>query len=551
MSQDITASLVQQYERVVFETFIKTFGLDFILVKDRRGGDVDTLHTVRDPTVTDYASSDNQAAYDNRGEYNSHEYHSHPNYIGKNRANSEALKQGNLHDAYTGEQITQKGSYDLDHTISAKEIHDDPARVLARKNGADLANTSSNLNATSASVNRSKQAMSATEYQAKITAKKKEISTEILSLKTEISVLEKSQSASESDRLTLKTKKQQLKKHEDQLKVVNSGKLQEADRQARADYEKALQDYYKSPAFMTDLGQASLTKGSQMAVRQGLGFLLSEVWMLVRVEAPRLIQRYKAHDDFSKLFSDISDLVKKSYEAVKAKYKQLLASLADGMIAGIFSTVMNTLINIFFTTAKNVGKIIRESWTSLVEALRVLLFNPDKLPFGSLVLHASKIVATGAAVVMGVLVAEAAAKHGLAAIPFVGDLLITLIGALTTGILSVSFIYFLDHSKLIQKVVAYVDGIKSKEQHALDYFLKINQEMNRYCAELMSIDYQAFEAELLKVRNINQRLACAEDDGTFSEELKKIVKEMNIQLPYSNRSELNAFMNDRSRVLVL
>lgn len=551
MIQDITVSLIQQYERVVFENFIKTFGLDFLLVKDRRGGDVDTLHSVRDPTVNDYANSDNQAAYDNRGEYNSHEYHSHKGYIAKNRANSEVLKSGNLHDAYTGDQITQKGSYDLDHTISAKEIHDDPARLLAQKNGADLANNPSNLNATSSSVNRSKQAMSATEYQAKITARKQEITNEILNLKTEIGMLEKSQSTSESDRTELYRKKQQLKKNEDQIKAVNSSKLQDADRQARADYEKALRDYYKSPAFMTELGQASLTKGSQMAVRQGLGFLLSEVWMLVRIEAPLLIQRYKEHDEFSKLFSEISDLIKKSYEAVKAKYKQLLASLADGMIAGIFSTVMNTLINIFFTTAKNVGKIIRESWTSLVEALRVLLFNPDKLPFGSLVLHASKIVATGAAVVMGVLVAEAAAKHGLAATPFIGDLLITLIGALTTGILSVSFIYFLDHSKLIQKVVAYVDGIKSKEQHALDYFLKINQEMNRYCAELMSIDYQAFEAELLKIRGINQRLACAEDDGTFSEELNKIVKEMNIQLPYSNRSELNTFMKDHSRVLVL
>ena len=33
----------------------------------------------------------------------------------------------------------------LDHIISAKEIHDDPGRILAERDGAELANDASNL----------------------------------------------------------------------------------------------------------------------------------------------------------------------------------------------------------------------------------------------------------------------------------------------------------------------------------------------------------------------------------------------------------------------
>ena len=38
--------LLQQYKRVIVESLITSFGLDF-LVQDQYGGDVDTIHNVR------------------------------------------------------------------------------------------------------------------------------------------------------------------------------------------------------------------------------------------------------------------------------------------------------------------------------------------------------------------------------------------------------------------------------------------------------------------------------------------------------------------------
>ncbi len=43
---DVYTSIFDQYERVVIQSLITSFGLDFLLL-DQHGGDVDTIHNVR------------------------------------------------------------------------------------------------------------------------------------------------------------------------------------------------------------------------------------------------------------------------------------------------------------------------------------------------------------------------------------------------------------------------------------------------------------------------------------------------------------------------
>ena len=44
-------SLLRQYEEVVVRSLFSSFGLDPLLFADQRGGDVDTLPTVRDKEI--------------------------------------------------------------------------------------------------------------------------------------------------------------------------------------------------------------------------------------------------------------------------------------------------------------------------------------------------------------------------------------------------------------------------------------------------------------------------------------------------------------------
>lgn len=86
-----------------------------------------------------YKIDDNQKAYENRGKYDPAEYHGDNKYIAKRNEINARKNSGTLLDEYTGRKITAEERADLDHVISAKEIHADRGRVLAGLSGAEFA----------------------------------------------------------------------------------------------------------------------------------------------------------------------------------------------------------------------------------------------------------------------------------------------------------------------------------------------------------------------------------------------------------------------------
>ena len=92
---DVSDSLLHQYEQVVVKSLLTSFGLDFLLANDRRGGHVDTLHTVRDESVG-YADAHNEARFEARGEYDSTAYHSTDTYIQVGREYKAGKQAGTL-----------------------------------------------------------------------------------------------------------------------------------------------------------------------------------------------------------------------------------------------------------------------------------------------------------------------------------------------------------------------------------------------------------------------------------------------------------------------
>ena len=240
--ESVRDSIFQQYERVLVESLITSFGLDF-LVHDRVGGDVDTIHNVRQIGKNSemvYKNKANERAYQNRGEYSSAEYHSDPRYKEINREISAQKKAGKLRDAYTGDRIARNGKTDLDHVVSAKEIHDDPGRVLAGLKGTDLANCEENLKATNPHTNRTKKAKSMQDF---------------------------------------------LNQYGDEYSNEKKKRMLELDTNARQNKDAKINvAYYTSPSFAKDLSRAAGTVGLQMGVRQALGFVFAEMWFAVKEE---------------------------------------------------------------------------------------------------------------------------------------------------------------------------------------------------------------------------------------------------------------------------
>lgn len=370
--------LFQQYKRVIVESLITSFGLDF-LVKDQYGGDVDTIHNVRQvgqvPEMT-YKNAQSAAAYENHGKYDTREYHRDPRYKEINRQISQQKKAGVLRDAYTGDKVARNGKTDLDHVISAHEIHDDRGRVLAGIKGTDLANCEENLKATNPHTNRSKKDG---------------------------------------------TMDQLLERRGDEYSDKQKENMQKVDAAARKDYNaKLAAAYYTSPRFAKDLTLAAANVGLRMGVRQALGFVFAEMWFAVEEE----FQACDAKDepfDLGDFLGRIGRGIQRGFENAKHKFPDLFSKFFSGATAGVLASLTTTLCNIFFTTAKNVVRVIRQSYASIVEACKVLLINPDAYPFGERVRATAKILATGASVVVGVLVQEALAELPLGTLPLAGD----------------------------------------------------------------------------------------------------------------------------------
>jgi len=286
----VLESIFKQYERVIVESIVTSFGLDS-LVKDRHGGDVDTVHNVRQvgDGKMEYKNNDNAAAYANRGEYKSAEYHAGGNYQKiKHEAREEYRNSGKqVEDAYTGEKLgflgKSKGAdptknAELDHVIAAKQIHDDKGRVLAELKGTDLANSEENLKFTNKSLNASMGETDIPDY---------------------------------------------IEKHPE-LPQEQKDKMMNAWNETKAAYERKLAGaYYTSPKFAKDTAIAAGNVAARMGIRQALGFVFTEVWFSVKDEFAKL----KGSFDLGKFFTAVGNGIKKGFESAMTKYKEILAKL--------------------------------------------------------------------------------------------------------------------------------------------------------------------------------------------------------------------------------
>lgn len=503
-SEPVMDSIFQQYERVLVESLITSFGLDF-LVNDRHGGDVDTIHNVRqigqDERIT-YKNVLNQQAYEQKGTYNSTEYHHDARYIAKNKEVSALKKEGRLVDAYTGKQIARNGKSDLDHVISAKEIHDDRGRVLAGLTGTDLANSSENLQATNPHTNRTKKADSMEDF---------------------------------------------LSKHGGEYTDEQQTNMRQKDAVARKSYEaKLARAYYTSPKFAKDVARAAGNVSVSMGARQALGFVFTEMWFAVKEEFQKI---EGSPFDLGDFLRAIGNGLKRGFERAKEKYKELFDKFLSGAVAGALSSLTTTLCNIFFTTAKNVVRIIRQSYASLVEAGKVLFINPENYTFGERMRAVAKILATGASIVVGVVVEDAVGNTGIKAIPILCDIVPSFCGVFVTGIMSCTLLYFLDKSELMNKLFKFLDGLHTIETE-IQYYRQQAEYFEKYAAELAQIDLAQLKKETAFYSQITEKIEATETEEELNRVLKDALESADILIPWNGYESFNQFMGDKKARLV-
>ena len=437
-SESLFTSMFRQYERVLIESLVTSFGLDFI-VKDQHGGDVDTIHSVREVGVDGkmtYKSTQNQYNYEHRGEYDRVAYHKDPRYTNTVKAaKSEFDQHGTkVADAYIPsnqviprmeKNISRGQQGQLDHVMSAEDIHNDPGRVLAGMDGLELANRPENLRYTNAALNRNMSNMSVDEYIAWCEANPSKVDWN-------------------------------GKKGEPLPEEVKD-RLRKEYQRAKKDYDAKLAcTYYTSVQFRKDVTYAAVNVGARMGVRQALGFVFAEIWFAIKDE----LQKFdKQEADIKDYLEAIASGIEAGVSNVKKRYPEMCSRFLNGAAAGALSSLTTTLCNIFFTTAKSTVRIIRQSYASIVQAMEVLFINPDNYEFGDRMRAVVKVLSIGASVTVGVLVSDAVARTQLGVLGKTGEIIQSFCGAFVTGIMSCTLLMYLDRSKITNQLVQQLNNI--------------------------------------------------------------------------------------------
>lgn len=423
--------LVEDIKKAMCKNIANAFGVGTLVSKfDKDGGNVDTINNVREGC---YATDAERDKYRSLNDYTPDPYHQDEAYKEFRAKQSKERKSGKLVDAYTGKHSARNAKTDLDHVISAKEIHDDPGRVLADADPVKLANMPSNLASTASSINRSKKALSADDF---------------INYNNERSAERKARI------MTLQAIPNRTNSEENELKKLavfdqlDPTLMNKKDSDARDTYNEVVNDqYYNSNKFRMNLAKTSIQEAGKMGIQQALGMALQEFLSAV-IDEIVSIYRYGFSKGFenSGLLKNIKTRLHRIADRVVSNWRNIGDAFIGGAISGLVSNLVTVVINIFTRTGKRIVRVIREGAFSLISAVKFLCFPPEGMTAVQAAHEASKLVFSGLMISGGILL-EQQLEVLISSIPIlapVAGLLTTVLIGSITGIVTTVGVYHID-----------------------------------------------------------------------------------------------------------
>lgn len=512
-----------ELEKTVVNSLVTSFGLDFLLFKDKLGGDVNTVHNVRQKV---WATDEERHRYEQRGAQTK-AYHQHENYKATGERDEGLQTQGKLHDAYRSKTMAAHEQRNLDHVISASEVHNDAGRVLAELDGVALANQSSNLQTTHESINKSKKQTPTAEYVTKLPDLIASHEAGLAKDAVRLAAMprETPEQAHQARKVEDSIRKRQKKV--DALKSIDTQAMLAKDSAAREAYDGEVnRSYYTSSKFLSASASAACSAGWRMGTRQMLGMVVAEFWFELRSSLPHILEKLRGDFRFSAFLAQVKRTMRNIWTRLQARFRDFLTTFRGGLFAGVLSSVMTTLFNIFATTSKGVIKILREMWGQLVKAIKLLAFNPEQLPFVELCKAVVTVLNTGVAAVLGAIVyAELAA---ICQFPFGGELA-AFCGALVTGVFTLGLNYFILHSAVAGKVWDFVQGLMPHNGLVLE-FQAVNAELDSYLGELARLEFNFDPGELEAFEEALSGCTTELERGNL---LKAALQTRGVELPFN------------------
>ncbi|WP_207781394.1 hypothetical protein [Novacetimonas pomaceti] len=170
-------------------------------------------------------------------------------------------------------------------------------------------------------------------------------------------------------------------------------------------------------------------------------------------------------------------------------------------------------------------KIVREVWGQLVQAIKLMIFNPDQLNFVELCQAVTSLLSISVATVVGSITYTQLLP--ICTFPF-GAELAGFAGALITGVLTLGLNYFLLYSAIAKKIWTYIDSLNPYAE-TIKQFQAINAKLDRYLIELSQVE---FDLDLGELKIFTLKLEACNDELQRNVVLKQEVESRGIELPF-------------------
>lgn len=529
----------EELEKTVVNSLVTSFGLDFLLFKDKCGGDVNTIHNVRNGV---WATENEQRRYEQRGNYDPTHYHQHANYKKTGERDKELQKNNSLDDPYRNRKINAHEKRNLDHVISAKEIHDDPGRILAEQSGVEISNQNSNLQSTHATVNKSKGQTSISEYLKKLPELIEKNEAKIANDRARLANMPRDTPQQQDAARKIEDRIRKTENKVKELKNIDPDEMRKRDAEARAAYEQQINySYYTSSKFLYQTAHAAGKAGIAMGTRQMLGLIMAEVWFELREQLPSLLVELKDNFCLNVFLDRIKTTLRGIWERVKARFSDFLVAFRDGIFSGVLGSLTTTAFNIFATTQAMVVKIIREVWPQIVKAIKILAFNPENLSFVEQCKAVTSLLSIGAAATVGSIAYTQLLP--ICSFPF-GAELASFSSAFITGVVTLGLNYFLLYSDIARKLWEFVESL-GPHAVTLQEFKKMNSKLDNYLTEISQIEFN-FDMEDLQDFKMELKNCASEYELSIMLRQKAAIR--GIQLPFEigDRNSTLAWLKSRA-----
>lgn len=223
---------------------------------------------------------------------------------------------------------------------------------------------------------------------------------------------------------------------------LDKDKIEEAKNKARHNKNKQLIKNSlgeKTKDFAVGIGKSTLAATGKVLIGKGVKIAVSET--VIEFSKNKEKKGEKLIDRLKRLWQRIMDRVKQELSHIWDTIKQSVA-------ANAISEIVNLIINYFVSTVKNIFKLIRCMFGSIINAFKII-FDKSK-PWDERVFEALKIISGGLAMASGALLNELLDKLISTNIPFLAPLsgdISAIISGIVSSILSALVLMAFDKYK--------------------------------------------------------------------------------------------------------